>query len=53
MVKDREAWCGAAHVIAKTQLSDWTTTISEWVRSKEVDLRQQIASIVFSQLIEC
>ena len=28
MVKDREAWCGAVHVVAKsrTQLSDWTTT---------------------------
>ena len=30
MVKDREAWCAAVHVVARssTRLSDWTTTIS-------------------------
>ena len=28
MVKDRKAWCAAAHGVAKSQtrLSDWTTT---------------------------
>ena len=29
IVKDREAWCAAVHMVAKswTQLSDWTTIV--------------------------
>ena len=37
IVKDGEAWCAAVHVVEKsrTGLSDWTTTTSEWISSKE------------------
>ena len=38
MVKDREAWCGAVHGVARsrTRLSDWTTTTigKIWYKAK-------------------
>ena len=40
MVKDREAWCAAAHRVTKSQtwLSDWTTTTrsKDWLGSRMV-----------------
>ena len=37
MVKDREAWHAAVHVVTKsqTQLSDWTTTATVWFHTQQ------------------
>ena len=41
-VKDREAWCAAAHEVAKTRLSDWTTTTRQNVSSMQFGHKELI-----------
>ena len=38
MVKDREAWHATVHEVAKSwkQLSDWTTTIVDYIQVREL-----------------
>ena len=46
MVRDKEAWCAAIHVVAKswTQLGNWTTTWGKRLPSKYVFLWSTIQS---------